>query len=210
MSSEDREQVMRDLGDAIRAYQNALDKADDAVAEILMINRTDARCLDIVDQHDRITAGQLAAEAGLTTGAVTAVVDRLERAGLIRRVRDPDDRRKVWLEVTPAATEAMGELYAPMIADARARFDGYSTKDIEMLTDFIRMTREITEAHNELLRGRVDSTLDASIRKLHNKMAAKQRKLMATPDRVRAKLDAKQIKLEAKLDKKLGRVPKQG
>jgi len=201
---------MRELGEAVRAYQNALDKADDAVAEILGINRTDARCLDIVDQHGRITAGQLAVEAGLTTGAVTAVVDRLERVGLIRRVRDPEDRRKVWLEVTPAAAEAMGELFEPMMADARRRFDRYSTKDLEMLTGFVHQTIEITEAHNELLRGRTDTKLDATIRKLHNKMAAKQRKLMATPDRVRAKLDAKQMKLEAKLDKKLGRAKREG
>ncbi len=88
MSSDERERVMQALGEAVRAYQNALDKADDAVAEILGINRTDARAGDIVDQHGRITAGQLAVEAGLTTGAVTAVVDRLERTGLIRRVRD--------------------------------------------------------------------------------------------------------------------------
>jgi MarR family len=80
---------------------------------------------------------------------VTVVVDRLERAGLIRRVRDAGDRRNVWLEVTPAATEAMGELFEPMIAEARRRFDRYSTKELEM-TDFV-MARELTEAHNERL-----------------------------------------------------------
>ncbi len=208
MSSEERARAMQTLGEAVRAYQNALDKADDAVAEILGINRTDARCLDIVDQHGRIAAGQLAVEAGLTTGAMTAVIDRLERAGLIRRVRDAEDRRKVWLEVTPAAVEAIGELFEPMIAEAKRRFDRYSTTELEMLTDFVEMSRELTEAHNERLRAHMDTRINAAVTKLQRKIAEKQRKLAATPDRVRAKLDAKQLKLEQKLEEKIGRVTK--
>lgn len=210
MSNGRRERVIQALGEAIRAYQNALDKADDAVAEILGINRTDARALDIVDQHGRITAGQLATEAGLTTGAITAVVDRLERGGLIRRVRDEDDRRRVWLEVTPAASEAMGQLFEPMVAEARRRFDGYSTAELERLTEFVAIVSELTEAHNERLRAHMDTKIDAALTKLQRKIAAKQRKLAATPDRVRAKLDAKQAKLEHKLQERLGRAGRRG
>ena len=64
------------------------------------INRTDGRCLDIIDRFGKVSAGQLAIESGLTTGAVTAVIDRLEGAGYVRRVRDPVDRRKIWVELT--------------------------------------------------------------------------------------------------------------
>jgi DNA-binding MarR family transcriptional regulator len=207
MSSDDRDRVVQALGEAVRAYQNALDKADDAVAEILGINRTDARALDIIDQHGRITAGRLAVEAGLTTGAVTAVIDRLERAGLIRRVRDAEDRRKVWLEVTPSAFEAMGELFAPMLAEANRAMERYSTRELARITDFVQMARELTDAHIDRLRGRMDKQIDATVRKVQNKMAAKQRKLEGMPDRVAAKLDAKQAKLERKLGKKLGPRP---
>jgi DNA-binding MarR family transcriptional regulator len=207
MSSDERDRVVEALGEAIRAYQNALDKADDAVAEILGINRTDARALDIVDQHGRITAGQLAVEAGLTTGAVTAVIDRLERAGLIRRVRDAEDRRKVWLEVTPAASEAMGELFAPMLAEANRAMERYSTRELARITDFVQMAGELTDAHIDRLRGRMDKQIDATVRKVQNKMAAKQRKLAGIPNRVAAKLDAKQAKLERKLERKLGARP---
>jgi DNA-binding MarR family transcriptional regulator len=63
--------------------------------------------------RDVATAGELAAATGLTTGAITAVIDRLERAGYIRRRPDPADRRKVRLRLEPAATERLSALYAP-------------------------------------------------------------------------------------------------
>ncbi|SHE79604.1 MarR family winged helix-turn-helix transcriptional regulator [Streptoalloteichus hindustanus] len=71
------------------------------VAERLGVSPTDHKCLDLVVQaRVPITAGRLAELSGLSTGAVTGVVDRLERAGFVRRVRDPQDRRKVLVEPT--------------------------------------------------------------------------------------------------------------
>lgn len=90
----------RRFKETIRANQNATDVFDEALAAFLGINRTDGRCLDIIDRVGRISAGQLANESGLTTGAVTSVIDRLEAAGYARRTRDTLDRRKVWIEVT--------------------------------------------------------------------------------------------------------------
>src|SRR5690242_15465290 len=81
--------------EAVRANQSATDMFDEAVAQFLGINRTDGRCLDVIDRRGRVSAGQLANESGLTTGAVTVVIDRLERAGYVRRIRDELDRRKV-------------------------------------------------------------------------------------------------------------------
>jgi DNA-binding MarR family transcriptional regulator len=199
MSSDERRTLLEALGAEVRAYQNALDKADDAVAEVLGINRTDARCLDIVDQHGRITPGQLGVEAGLTTGAVTAVVDRLERAGLIRRVRDAEDRRRVWLEVTPAASETIGTMFEPMLQEANRQMERFSTKELATMTDFVRLARELTDAHNDRLRAKMDTKINAAVTKLRNKVAAKQRRLASMPDRLTAKLDAKQAKLEEKI-----------
>ena len=68
---------------------------------LLGLNRTDTRCLDIIERLDGVSAGRLASEAGLSTGAVTTVLDRLERAGYARRVPDPGDRRRVLVELTP-------------------------------------------------------------------------------------------------------------
>ncbi len=71
------------------------------VAEVMGLSTTDEKCLDLALRSDGpITAGRLAELSGLSTGAVTGVIDRLEKAGYVRRVRDPHDRRKVLVEVT--------------------------------------------------------------------------------------------------------------
>jgi DNA-binding MarR family transcriptional regulator len=202
MSSDpERSDLLEHLGIEIRAYQNALDKADDAVADILGINRTDARCLDIVDQHGRITAGRLAEEAGLTTGAVTSVIDRLERVGLLHRIRDREDRRKVWIACTSGALEAIGTLYEPLIRSANRELERFSMQELLTVIEFLRTARAVTNDHNAMLRTNGDSKLDAKITKLRNKVAAKRRKRAATPDRLRTKLESKQAKLGAKISR---------
>jgi DNA-binding MarR family transcriptional regulator len=71
------------------------------IAEQLGLSGTDHKCLDLAMRAKApLTAGQLAQLSGLSTGAVTGVIDRLERRGFVRRVRDPHDRRKVLVEVT--------------------------------------------------------------------------------------------------------------
>ena len=90
---------------------------DAGAAERLGISVTDLHCLNIVEQGGGVTAGRLATESGLTTGAVTSVVDRLERAGYARRVRDQTDRRKVNVEVTPRFYERAEEVWGPIAAD---------------------------------------------------------------------------------------------
>jgi DNA-binding MarR family transcriptional regulator len=97
--------LLNRIGDLSRQSQAATDQFDERISEFLGINRTDGRCLDIIGRHGRMSAGQLSIEAGLTTGAVTAVIDRLETAGYVHRIRDPLDRRKVWVENTPHTNE---------------------------------------------------------------------------------------------------------
>src|SRR5438477_1301080 len=87
MSRQNREEVIAELMREFRASQVASDQLDDIAAAGMGINRTDSRCLDIVDYAGPITAGDLARQSGLTTGAVTAVLDRLEHAGYVRRTR---------------------------------------------------------------------------------------------------------------------------
>lgn len=144
---------MRRLGEEIRAGQRATDAVDEAMIELLKINRTDSRCVDILEQHGRMSAGQLAAWSGLSTGAVTAVVDRLERAGYARRVPDPGDRRRVLVELTDLAQKLIWELMGrPMREAARPVMDQYSDAELELLLEFHRQTREFQERHAEWLR----------------------------------------------------------
>ncbi len=80
------------------------------VAEQMGLSATDEKCLDLAMRADGpLTAGRIADLSGLSTGAVTGVIDRLERAGYVRRVRDPHDRRKVLVEVTVGDLDKFGE-----------------------------------------------------------------------------------------------------
>jgi DNA-binding MarR family transcriptional regulator len=151
-----RERLQAELGDEVRANQRATDVVDELICQLMGINRTDSRCMDILDQHGSMSAGDLAAASRLSTGAITAVIDRLERAGLARRVPDPTDRRRVLVELTPKAfqeamelmVEPLRELYAPIAAR-------YSDDDLRLLIEFTREGRELQEHHAEWLRERL-------------------------------------------------------
>ena len=90
---------------AARLQQNAYDRFEDAVAGYFGVNRTAMRCLEVLDRLGQQTAGEIATQTGLTSGAVTAMLDRLERAGLVRRLADASDRRRVLVQMTDRAAQ---------------------------------------------------------------------------------------------------------
>src|SRR5437763_16142420 len=133
-ASPERRRLYRALGSEVRANQRATDVVDDLICQLLGINRTDARCLDILDERGRMNAGDLAEASRLTTGAITAVIDRLERAGLARRVPDPADRRRVLVEPTPKAYQIAAELMTePMIALWQPLGERYSEDGLRLI-----------------------------------------------------------------------------
>lgn len=136
---------MDELVREIRGSQAEVDAVDEAAAEYMGINRTDLRCLDILDRAagTATTAGMLAEEMGLTTGAVTTVIDRLERAGLARRAQDPDDRRRVLVEPTEKAQRLGARLYGGLAQEAAALFGAYSDDELALLIGFVRAGREM-------------------------------------------------------------------
>ena len=145
--------LIDELFEERRMLGAANDIADQAVADYHGVNRTDARCLDIIERLGGVTAGRLARESGLSTGAVTTVLDRLERAGLARRTSDPKDRRRVLVEMTPAAREANEELYRPLVEAATEQLRRYSEEELALLREYHRASRAVTEAHAERVRG---------------------------------------------------------
>jgi DNA-binding MarR family transcriptional regulator len=154
VGSATREEILTEVTEELRLSGVTNDIADQVVADYLGLNRTDTRCLDIIERLDGVSAGRLAAEAGLSTGAVTTVLDRLERAGYASRVSDPGDWRRVLVELTPAARRELEELYAPL-ADATIRqLEGYTTDEVSLVRDFMRDNRRLNEAHAERVRAR--------------------------------------------------------
>ncbi len=134
-----------ELIDEVRRSQGATDRFDQAVADALGLNRTDMRCLDVVQREGPVTAGRLAEATGLTTGAMTTALDRLERAGFARRVRDAGDRRRVLVEMTPEAQQGAATLYGGHIALSERLYQRYTEAQLELLLEFVRESRQFNE-----------------------------------------------------------------
>jgi DNA-binding MarR family transcriptional regulator len=151
--SEERRKLLMELIAANRAYQSAVEKMDEAVCRLLGVNRTDGRCLDVIDQRPGLTAGELATAVGLSPGAVTTALDRLEQRGFVRRTRDPEDRRRVMVELTEEATRAAWEAYGPLGQMGAPMIEEMSDSDLATLIRFLRGGTEINERRAQELLG---------------------------------------------------------
>jgi DNA-binding MarR family transcriptional regulator len=145
--SRHKREIFDALIDEVRRSQSATDRFDQAVADALGLNRTDMRCLDVLQREGAVTAGRLAEETGLTTGAMTAALDRLERSGFARRRRDEADRRRVLVELTPKAGQVAGNFFGDHIAEAERLYGRYTEAELELLLGFVRNSREFNERH---------------------------------------------------------------
>ena len=140
------------VGAAMRAHQRAVDALDEAAAGALGINRTDLRCLDVLLAAGEMTPSRLSAALGLTTGSVTAMLDRLERLGYLTRARDARDRRRTTVKPTPAAVEKAGALYGPLAADGARLLSPYTADELRLITTFLEESRELQEHHTTRIR----------------------------------------------------------
>jgi DNA-binding MarR family transcriptional regulator len=131
-----RQQLIEEVAAAMRALQRAVDAYDELVAARLGINRSDLRCLDLLHERGTMTAGQLSAGSGLTSGATTRMLDRLEQVGYIRRLPDKGDRRRVLVELTPRAHKLATEFYGSFEA-AAAGLGRYRPDQLTLLRDFL-------------------------------------------------------------------------
>jgi DNA-binding MarR family transcriptional regulator len=133
------------IGDLSRQSQATTDLFDERVSEFLGINRTDGRCLDIIGRHGKVSAGQLSNEAGLTTGAVTAVIDRLEASGYVQRLRDPLDRRKIWVECTPHTNELIEIIFGVYDIIGPIMMGRFTEEQLAGILAFLRIGTRVNE-----------------------------------------------------------------
>jgi DNA-binding MarR family transcriptional regulator len=140
-----KREAFDELIEEVRRSQLATDRFDSAVAEALGLNRTDMRCLDVLQRAGPVTAGQLAEAAGLTTGAMTVALDRLERTGYARRVRDVSDRRRVLVEPTPQLLRDATQFYSGHVAMSERLYQRYTLEQLELLLEFVREGREFND-----------------------------------------------------------------
>jgi DNA-binding MarR family transcriptional regulator len=153
VSRDSKKQLIEQVVHLARDHQAANDAFDEVAYEKLGINRTDGRCLDIIQNRGPMTAGHLAELSGLTTAAVTSVLDRLEKAGYARRVRDQRDRRQVIVELTPLLAERGTQIWGPLGEEAMTEIGRLSVDQLKLVMEFFRLGRDVNRRHIERVRG---------------------------------------------------------
>jgi len=142
LSSEVRNGLLDAVEHAVMRWQDETQAYDDAVGEMSGLSLGERRCVSMLHNGPQ-TAGTLATVSGLTPAAVTALTDRLEARGLVRRRRDPDDRRKVIVEATDE-TQRMCEFYYGEIArEGRRRLQAFSDAELGTVLEFLTSAADL-------------------------------------------------------------------
>ena len=137
---------MRRLMLALRRSSAAGVLHGQAIAKRVGVNPSDMECLDLILMNGPSTAGEIARHTGLTSGAVTGLIDRLERLGLVERAADANDRRKVLVRVREDRIGAIVALFSPMEKSVHALLAGYSKEELKLLIDFAERAGDIALA----------------------------------------------------------------
>src|ERR1700730_13164938 len=149
--------LMQELEHAMRRTSGLGAIFSQAVADSAGISSSDLECLDFLNLEGRVTAGRLAEVTGLTTGAITGVVDRLEKAGFVRRERDDNDRRKVFIAIVPENTARLGKLYQHMQRAILKDWESYSDAELRLLLRFTTQGYRTMLAATEELRAMMET-----------------------------------------------------
>lgn len=143
----DRSELLGRLNEMLRKISAQSVLISDLVAMRVGLNSTDLECLDLLLMAGPTTAGALSKHTGLTTGATTAVIDRLERAGLVRRRRDAADRRKVLVDVVPEGTARIAPLYAPLAARVSELNEDYDDRQLGTVVEYLSRAMDLGAEH---------------------------------------------------------------
>lgn len=125
------------IGPLARRHSTSTVLFHHAVAERLGLGPTDHKCLDLLLDRGAMTGSRLAAITGLTTGAITGVVARLERAGFVRRAPDPVDRRKQIVAPVSARVREAHEVFAAIRPTPQDLLDGFDTAQLEVIAEYL-------------------------------------------------------------------------
>ena len=127
----------------------------EALANRQKLHPTDVAALSLLmnaeAQGKALTTGELGAELRITSGATTFLVDRLERAGLVQRVRDQNDQRKIFLHFSDAGRTLADASYSPVLRMSNAVMDQFTAADLETVRRFLAATTTAMAAHRKSL-----------------------------------------------------------
>lgn len=143
-----REEIIRAISEKFREMSTETIMFHQAIADVLGLHITDHKCLDLITRYGAMPAGRLAELTGLTTGAVTGIIDRLEEAGYVKRTNDPKDRRRTIVQPTQnkKLEKKIEMLFVPLRDRMHKLLSAYSDSELifllEATTKFLEQTHE--------------------------------------------------------------------
>ncbi|WP_291912161.1 MarR family winged helix-turn-helix transcriptional regulator [Chitinophaga sp. CB10] len=154
--------LLADIGHLTKEFSTGTVLMHQAIAQQAGLTGTDHKYIDLLLQHGSMTAGQLSELSGITTGAVTAMIDRLEKSKLVKREPSPDDRRKVLVVLDrEEATKRIGPAFKAMQQDLEKLYDQFTRAELKTVEKYLKAVVEFT---------------NKQIRNLNEKPAKKPRK----------------------------------
>jgi|SRR5579863_7654259 DNA-binding MarR family transcriptional regulator len=147
-----RDELIAALMFASREYSTAAVAFHNVVAQRFGLSVSDLKSLDILQRRGALTAGEIAVYTSLATASVTSLIDRLQKKGLVRRVRDRADRRCVVVKLTPKLEETIAPLFKSLNRRMLARFKGYGDREVALIRDFLTQAADEMRAEAGTLR----------------------------------------------------------
>jgi DNA-binding MarR family transcriptional regulator len=144
---EKRAELLQRLSDLGRKISTQTVFLHQAIAQTIGLNATDTKCVDLIgsEPDGAVTAGRLSDLTGLTTGAITHILDRLEKRGFVERVRDTGDRRRVFVRVRAGSLEPLLPKYEAVGKAYMALAGQYSDDELALICGYMDKASELTE-----------------------------------------------------------------
>jgi DNA-binding MarR family transcriptional regulator len=160
-----REEIIQAIIEKRREMSTETIMFHQSVADVLGLHITDHKCLDLIRQYGAMPAGRIAELTGLTTGAVTGIIDRLEKAGYVRRANDPKDRRRTIVEpIRNKKWERKIEaIFIPFHEKMHKLLSSYSDGELDFLLDVLTKSIEQTREESKKLRTNLQRQSSRSI-----------------------------------------------
>jgi DNA-binding MarR family transcriptional regulator len=177
-----RRELLQTLDETLRKVGAQSVLMSDTVAKLVGANPTDLECLDLLNLGGPTTAGRLAAYTGLTTGATTAVIDRLERCGFARRLRSTEDRRSVLVEALPDRLRQIEAFYQPLAGAVARLNEEYGDRQLAVIVDYLSRTVTLCAEHLVWLQTQRPLTQEKPVRRPRRRRAAAARSVPRAQD----------------------------
>jgi DNA-binding MarR family transcriptional regulator len=147
MQKKERHELLRRMWELGREMSTQTVFLHQAIAQSAGLNATDTKCIDLIlrCENEHVTAGWLSQQSGLTTGAITHILDRLEKRRYIRRVRDTEDRRRVFIEVNLATVKPLQPKYEAIGNAYMVMLEKFSDAELQLICDYLEKTSEISK-----------------------------------------------------------------